>query len=316
MKVVIKIVALCWLFYVRSAFAAPVSVPDDAGHLVTLSAPARRVISLAPSLTEMIYEAGGGDRLIGAVEYSDYPPQALKVTRIGNNQQLDLERIATLKPDLALVWFHGNALREIEKLRTLGIPMLYLEPHDISDIPGAMLRIGQLLGTEAVARAAADRFRQKHERMRAAYAHRRPLRVFYEIAEKPLLTVNDKQIISDVMRVCGGINVFGKEAALVPQISTESVVAANPDVILAARIGGVGDADGATSGEGDARMRTWLAFKTVRAVRYHQIWMISEGPISRHGPRILDAVDAVCGALDQARRVYGETSAAPVPTRK
>ena len=189
------------------ATAAPVK--DDAGHTLDLSRPVKRIISLAPSLTEMIYEAGGGDKLIGAVEYSDFPPVALKIPRIGSNQKLDLELIANLKPDVAFVWYHGNALREIERLGALGIPLFYLEPHAISDIPGALERIGQLLGTDSVAKAAAQRFRARHAALRAQYSDRTPVNVFYQISSKPLMTINDQQIISDVIRLCGGRNVFG-----------------------------------------------------------------------------------------------------------
>jgi len=296
-------ICLCGVLSLGRAAEPPgkISVKDDAGQTLTLAQPARRVISLAPSLTEMLYEAGGGEYMVGAVEYSDYPVAALKVERIGNNQRLDLERIAALKPDLVLVWFHGNALREVEKLRTLGIPMFYLEPHDIADIPAAMLRIGQLVGTDKLAQQAAERFRSRHEKLRAEYAGRKPLRVFYQIAEKPLMTINDQQIISDVIRLCGGVNVFGKEPMLVPQLSTESVVAANPDVILGANMGSSGE-QGPHRAMSEARMQTWVQFSTLNAVRNRQLWFVPGDQISRHGPRILDAAQAVCTALDNARQ--------------
>jgi iron complex transport system substrate-binding protein len=152
------------------AHAAPITVKDDAGHTLVLKAPAQRVLSLAPSLTEMLFE------------YSDFPPPALKVPRIGSNQKLDLERIATLKPDLVLVWFHGNAQREVERLRALNIPMAYFEPHGIADIPGVLERIGQLMGSERVASAAATRFKARHATLQKENAGRTPIRVFYQIA--------------------------------------------------------------------------------------------------------------------------------------
>ncbi|MDP5239156.1 cobalamin-binding protein [Uliginosibacterium sp. 31-16] len=282
------------------AHAAPITVKDDAGHTLTLKAPAQRVISLAPSLTEMLYEAGGGDKLVGAVEYSDFPPQALKVPRIGSNQKLDLERIATLKPDLVLVWFHGNAQREVERLRALGIPMVWFEPHGIADIPGVLERIGRLMGSEHLASAAATNFRARHATLQKENAGRAQLRVFYQVAQKPLLTINDQQIISDVIRLCGGVNVFGKESALVPQLSTESVIAANPDVILTARMGGSGE--GPVRAMDEASLAGWLKFGSLTAVKNKQLWLIPGDTISRHGPRILDGAQAVCSALDDARK--------------
>lgn len=282
------------------AHAAPVTVQDDAGHTLTLAQPAQRVISLAPSLTEMLYEAGGGETLVGAVEYSDFPPQAKALPRVGSNQKLDLERIATLKPDLVLVWFHGNALREIERLRALDIPMFYLEPHGIADIPGALERLGRLVGSEATADAAAARFRTRHASLQKIYAGRKPVRVFYQIAEKPLMTINDHQIISDVIRLCGGVNVFGKEPMLVPQLSTESVVAANPDVILTAHMGGGGGE--ATRAMSEASLAGWLKFSRMPAVKHRQMWLIPGDAISRHGPRILNGAQAICAALEDARK--------------
>lgn len=282
------------------AHSAPITTRDDGGHALTLAQPARRVISLAPSLTEMLYEAGGGETLVGAVEYSDFPPQAKQIPRIGNNQKLDLERIATLKPDLVLVWFHGNALREVERLRALNIPMFYLEPHGIADVPAALERLGKLVGSETTANAAAARFRARHAAMQKTYAGRKPVRVFYQIAQKPLLTINDKQVISDVIRLCGGVNVFGKEPMLVPQLSTESVVAANPDVILTAHMGGGGES--ATRAMSEASLADWLKFSNMAAVRNQQLWLIPGDAISRQGPRILNGAQAVCSALDEARK--------------
>lgn len=281
------------------AQAAPIVMRDDAGHEVRLAQPARRVIALAPSLTEMVFKAGGGDRLVGTVEYSNFPPAALQVPRIGSNQKLDLERIAALKPDLVLVWYHGNGAREVERLGALGIPMFRVEPRDIAGVADALERLGRLLGTEATAARAANDFRARYAQLRQQYAGRTPLRVFYQISERPLLTINDQQIISAVMRECGGVNVFGKESALVPQLSTESVVAANPQVILTAKMGGGGNAPEPAM---DApELAGWLRFTSVEAVQRKQLWRIPGDSISRHGPRILDGMQYVCEALDQAR---------------
>jgi iron complex transport system substrate-binding protein len=278
-------------------------VTDDAHHTLTLARPFARVISLAPSLTELLYEAGAGDRLVGTVDYSDYPIQARKVPRIGSNQKLDVERIAVLKPDLVLVWFHGNAAREVDQLAALGIPMFYLEPHRIEEIPSALERIGQLMGTSHAAQAAARRFRARHASLESHHAGDTPVRVFYQITATPLLTINDQQIISDAIRLCGGRNVFGKESMLVPQLSTESVVAANPDVILTARWNAddEGSGDAVRSPE-DPSLRTWARFSKMKAVQTGQLWLIPGAQISRHGPRILDGAQAICTALDEARK--------------
>jgi iron complex transport system substrate-binding protein len=299
--------SLAFLFALLAGWAtsahAEVQAVDDAGRAVRLEKPAGRVISLAPGVTEMVYEAGGGDRLVAAVEHSDHPPAARALPRVGNGQKLDLERIAALKPDLILVWLHGNAAREVEQLSSLGFPMFLVEPRRIEDLPGVLERIGRLLGTGEAGKKAAERFRSRHAGLRSRFADRAQLAVFYQIADVPLLTVNDRHIISDVIRLCGGRNVFGKEPALVPQISTESVVAASPDVILAADMHGE-RADGARPRRavGDAAFATWRGFSRLKAVRTGQLWLIPADTISRHGPRVLDGVEAVCIALDEARR--------------
>jgi iron complex transport system substrate-binding protein len=298
-----KIVLIVLLLSGAALAQTSVHETDDAGHALKLAHPARRVISLAPSLTELVYEAGGGDYLVGTVDYSDYPSAALKLPRIGSNQKLDVERIAGLKPDLIVVWFHGNALREVEQLAALGIPSFYVEPHHIEDIPGALERIGRLLGTEKAAQAAAQRFRARHAELRARYAGRSPVRVFYQVAADPLLTINDQHIISDGIHLCGGRNAFGGEGTLVPQLSTESVVVANPQVILTARWR---DKD---SGKvvpmrdpAEPSLRMWTKFSGMRAVKTGQLWLIPGDQISRHGPRILDGVQSICTALDEARK--------------
>ena len=280
---------------------AAVRVTDDGGHTLTLVKPAERVITLAPSLTELLYEAGGGARLVGTVDYSDYPPEALKVPRIGSNQKLDVERVARLRPDLILVWFHGNATREIDQLAALGIPMFHVEPHRIEDIPGALERLGQLVGSETIARAAAQRFRARHAALRSRYSGRAQVSVFYQVDASPLLTINNQQIIADAIALCGGRNVFGKEPLLVPQLSTESVVAANPDIILTALIGGNGNPRAVRAPQ-ERSLAMWARFSRMKAVRTGQLWLIPGDAISRHGPRILDAAQEICTALDEARK--------------
>jgi len=282
---------------------AELQVTDDAGRTVRLPRPAQRVLSLAPSATELVYEAGGGARLVGTVEHTDYPPAARALPRVGGNQKLDLERIASLKPDLVLVWLHGTPGREIEQLATLGFPLFHLESRKIEDVPDALERLGRLLGAGDTAKRAAEGFRARHRSLRARFPGRAPLAVFYQVSGSPLLTINDRQLISDVLRSCGGRNVFGKEPALVPQVSTESVVAARPDVILAADPR-PGNADGVRARREPAHpaFATWRRFGSMKAVRKGQLWLVPANPISRQGPRILDAVEAVCTALEEARR--------------
>jgi iron complex transport system substrate-binding protein len=275
---------------------------DDAGHDVTLAAPAQRVITLAPSLTEIVYAVGGGARLVGTVTYSDYPVAAQALPRVGDNKRLDLERIAQLKPDLILAWYHGSSQKELERLSALGIPMFYVEPQTLEQVPTALERIGALLGTDAAARRAADSFRNGLADLRTRHRRAAPVRVFYQVWPQPLMTVNGQQIISNVIDLCGGRNIYADQPLTVPQLSTESVVAADPDVIIAARVDH-DSASGAKDGRQDAALSSWLRFTSMRAVRTRQIWTVPGDAISRAGPRLLDGAIAMCTAIDAARQV-------------
>ena len=211
--------SLCALGFAVLAAAAPpafaaISVTDDAGATVTLQRPAQRIVSLAPHVTELLFAAGGGARIVGTVAYSDYPPPARDIPHVGDNRSLDLERIAALKPDLVVVWRHGNAQKQIDRLRALGIPLFFSEPHRMSDIPRSIETLGTLLDTRASAHDAAQQFRQRVDMLRNRYASRPPVTVFYQVWEQPLMTLNGQHIFSDMLALCGGRNVFASEPLL------------------------------------------------------------------------------------------------------
>jgi iron complex transport system substrate-binding protein len=215
------------------AYAA-ITVTDDSGATVTLPAPAQRVISLAPHVTELLYAAGGGAKMVGAVSYSDYPAEAKQLPRVGDNKALDLERIVALKPDLIVVWRHGNAQRQLDRLREMHVPLFFSEPHHLDDIAVSLTKLGQLLGTSPTADAAAAAYRRDIAQLRTQYANRPPVSVFYQVWDQPLMTLNGEHMVSDVIALCGGHNVFAKLEPLVPTVSTEAVLAANPEAIFTA----------------------------------------------------------------------------------
>lgn len=275
---------------------AAISVTDDRGATVTLARPARRIVSLAPHATELLFAAGGGAHIVGTVAYSDYPPQARNISRVGNNTALDLERIVALKPDLLVVWLHGNAQLQLDKLKQLGLPMFYSEPRHLTDIPGELVRLGTLLGTPAVAQTAADDFWRRYDSLREQYAGRSPVTVFYQVWQQPLLTLNGTHMVSDVIRLCGGRNVFAGLKPLVPTVSTEAVVAANPEAMFTATMG-------ATTGKKPlASLHTWRQWPQLTAVARGNLFGIDGDWINRPGPRILDGAQAMCADLDLARQ--------------
>lgn len=274
---------------------AAISVIDDAGATVTLDKPARRIVSLAPHVTEMLYAAGGGDRIVGTVSYSDYPPQARDLPRVGDNKALDLERIAALKPDLIVVWRHGNAQKQTDRLRALGMPLFYSEPRKLESIAENLEKLGKLMGTEPVAARAAADFRQQVDTLRKTYANRAPVTVFYQVWQQPLITLNGQHMISDLLALCGGRNLFASESALAPTVSVEAVVAGNPEAMMTAGMG-------ATRPDKPlADFTMWEKWKQVTAVARNNLFIIDGDLVNRAGPRVVQGAAQICKNLDIAR---------------
>ncbi|MFN3416768.1 MAG: cobalamin-binding protein [Caldimonas sp.] len=277
------------------AQAQAVSVTDDRGHTVSLPRPAQRVISLAPHATELIFAAGGGERLVGVVEYSDYPEAAKTIRRVGDNKAVDLEAIAALKPELIVVWRHGNARRQLEKLGALGIPMYESDPRRLDDLPEALMRLGRLLGTEPAAQRAAADYRRTLQTLRERYAGRPPVTTFYQVWRQPLKTLNNDHMVSDVIRLCGGVNVFGTLEPLVPTLSDEAVLQANPEFIFTASMGATHSNRPVDSLDG------WKRFPRLTAVQRGNLFYVNGDLINRPTPRVLEGAALICEAMEGVR---------------
>ncbi|MDR5736429.1 MULTISPECIES: cobalamin-binding protein [unclassified Caballeronia] len=290
-----RFVALVALFVAMHAQAA-ITVTDDTGAPVTLPAPATRVVSLAPHVTELLFAAGGGARIVGTVSYSDYPKEAQAIPRVGDNKALDLERIVALHPDLIVVWRHGNAARQMDRLKALGIPLYFSEPKRLDDIAASIDKLGALLGTQEHARAASTAFTRNIAQLRAKYAALPPVRVFYQVWDDPLMTLNRDNVLSEVIGLCGGENVFAAEAPRVPTISTEAVLAANPEAIVTAT-------PGATKPDRALpALDRWKRWTSMTAVARGNLFGIDGDVINRPTPRIALGAAELCRDLDVARR--------------
>ena len=270
---------------------AQVRVTDDTGATVQLAAPARRIVSLAPHITEVLYAAGAGERIVGTVEYSDYPEAARQLPRVGGYSRLDLEAIAALKPDLVIAWQSGNAAAHVEKLRGLGLPLYVSQPDRVADVARSIEHYGALAGTTATAGPAARAFRERLAALQAQYAGRPPVRIFYQVWRDPLTTINGRQIISDAIRLCGGVNVFADLAGLAPKVSTEAVLSATPEAIVA-------------SGMGDERpewLDDWRRWPQLPAVARGNLFFVPPALIQRHTPRLLEGTELLCRHLELVR---------------
>jgi iron complex transport system substrate-binding protein len=276
---------------------AEIRVIDDAGKPVTLAKPARRIVSLAPHVTELLYAAGAGNRLVGAVEYSDYPDDAKRIPRVGSGFGFDMEAIVAMQPDLVIAWQSGNPSWQVARLSGLGVPVFVTEPRRLDDVAGLLERLGRLAGTEAVAAKVAGDFRRQRAQLRARYSGHPRVGVFYQVIDVSLLTVNGQHLINDVIDLCGGWNVFSDLPALTPRVDVESVLQKNPDVLLASGHAPLWPA-------WRERWRAWPAFA---AAARGNLFFIPPDLIHRHSPRILQGAEQVCAALEKARAALGHT---------
>ena len=273
---------------------AAITVRDDDGNAVTLEKPAQRILALAPHITELLFAAGGGEKIVGVVSYSDYPEAAKKIANVGDNRQYDMERIIAMKPDLIVVWMHGSAERQIAMLRQLKVPIYHSDPKKLADIPNNMERLGQLMGTEKVAAPAATQLRARLPSMSAQNAQRPPVRLFYQVWDKPLYTISGASIISDSMRVCGGQNVFGAMKVVAPVVTAEGVLQENPEAIFATSEKSDADSEGG--------LAMWRAFPSLAAVRNNNLFRLNGDLLNRAGPRMVDGTAAMCEKLELARQ--------------
>jgi len=271
---------------------AEVVVTDDLGRQVRLPRPAARIVSLAPHITENLFAAGVGDRVVAVVEHSDYPPEAATRPKVGGYSRVDVEAVLALQPDLVIAWASGNPPSAIERLVALGVPLYYSQPRTVEDIAHTLVAFGQLGGAPEAGEAAAVAFRQQLEQLRRTYANRPLVSLFYQIWDQPLRTVGGAQIISDVMALCGGRNVFAALPGLAPVVSVEAVLAANPEAIVA-------------SGMGEARpdwLDGWRRWPQLAAVAREHLFFIPPQLLQRPTPRLLQGAEQLCQALEKVRQ--------------
>jgi iron complex transport system substrate-binding protein len=274
-----------------AACHAEVSVQDDSGQTVTLVAPATRVVSLAPHLTEMAFAVGGGDAVKAVIRYSDYPAAARQLPIVGDAFALDFEAIARLKPDLVLVWTSGLNERHRARLRSLGLTVYESEIRNAAAIGLTLRRLGTLLGRADAAAVAASRFEQDWRMLREHHAGKPPVRVFWQLWQEPLMTVNREHLIGEAIEICGGSNVFAGLPLLTPTVGWEAAVAADPQLI----------ASSGAPQDGERDFARWRRFVQVSAVRQQQFTHIDGDLIGRMGPRFVQGAAALCDAIDRAR---------------
>ncbi|HEV2285791.1 MAG TPA: helical backbone metal receptor, partial [Steroidobacteraceae bacterium] len=257
-------------------------------------------VSLAPGATEMLFAAGAGTQVVATVEYSDVPPAARRVPRIGDAVAIDLERVVRIHPDVVVAWPSGGNPAQREKIARLGIPVYAQDTPRLADLAGSLRRLGVLGGTEAEAARAARAIEARLAALEHTYGGAaragRPPGVLLEIWNRPIYTVGGQQLMSDALTLCGVRNVFADLTAPGPAVDIEAVIARDPDIIVAA----------GPPGESAGWLADWQRFATLSAVRNHRLIAFEDQALSRLGPSVLDATEALCRAI---ARVEGPQTA-------
>ena len=268
-----------------------VEVYDDEGTQITLAIPAQRIVSLAPSLTELIYSAGAGENLVGVVEHSDFPAAAKALPIVGRFDLLDIERILELDPDLVVAWQTGNPRSSVHQLRQLGLTVYVAEPKSLAAIPSHIERLAVLAGKELNDLKVIYDFRQKLEVLDSKYRHQSPVTIFYQVWDRPLITAGGNELINDIIRLCGGRNVFANIRRVAPKVSREAVLKRNPEVIIASGM----------DIERPEWLDDWLRWPSLKAVANKNLFFVPPDLLQRHTPRALLGAAQICDQLDQAR---------------
>lgn len=266
-----------------------ITVIDDAGRTVTLPHVPQRIVSTAPGATEMLFAAGAGARVIATVEFSDEPPEARKIPRIGDSNAVDIERVVALRPDVVVVWEGGNNMAMVKRLESLHFPLYRHKVERLHDIPISLRRLGALTDTRAAADAAARDVEMRLAALEKRYGRstQKPT-VLLEVWNRPIYTVGGSQMMSDSLRLCGARNVFGDLKEQGPSVDVEAVIGRDPQVIVAVAPPGVS--------------REWLAewkrFASLRAVRDGRLVPFEDKRLSRLGPSAVGGTEALCEAIN------------------
>lgn len=257
------------------------------------SVPAQRAITLTPHITELIFAAGAGDKIAATVTSSNYPPAALDIPRIGDGLNINVEKALAMRPDLVVAWQASTAALTLAPMLTrLDIPLIYSAPRTLQDIPAEIIRFGKIFDTSSIADPIAAALSRQLYDLAKHYAHKPPVSVFIEVGTAPLYTIGNDPLLNDALRICGGVNIYAGAAVAAPQVSAESVLVAQPAVIITSA------SDHTRLAEAQQR---WSRLHLTAALQGH-IYGIDPDQLFRPGPRMVDATESLCRYLDAARQ--------------
>ncbi|WP_462150817.1 cobalamin-binding protein [Pseudoalteromonas xiamenensis] len=256
--------------------------------------PAARIVALAPHIIENLFVIGAGDRIVGTVDYADYPEAALGIPRIGGYHGIQLEKLLALEPDLVIAWQTGNKKDDLAKIESLGIPVMYSNATSLEAVSEEIRRFGQLTGLTENANRVAMRFDAKLKMLRAHYQSSSSLRAFYQLWPDPMMSVNRKTWIHELMTLCHVENVFAEASNEYPQISLENVLHAKPEVIIVPH----------EKTKKQVEFIDWSRWPEIPAGKFDQVVDVDADLLHRYTTRVLDGVEEMCDKLNASREFY------------
>jgi iron complex transport system substrate-binding protein len=300
--------SVVWIYLAALAGANGCGKTDGGVDVTpTIGEPRTRIISLAPHLTELVFTAGAGNFLVGVVEFSDFPAAARQLPRVGDSYRIDYEVVSRLAPDLILVWPSGTPPEVVNRLRELGFEVLALEPSRLDDIADHVLTIGQYAGTGQTASIEAAKFRAELQALSQRHKNSLSLRVFYQVSSQPYFTITGSHVIDEIIDLCGGQNVFADLNGLAPAVTLESILVADPEVII-----GSVTVTGEPGPQRDEWRTPWLRWQRLTAVRNNNLFSVSADLVNRSSTRIIAGARQICADLEIAREQQAEVAAAMI----
>lgn len=267
--------------------ANDIHVRDYQDRELVLKKSAQRIVALSPHIVENLFAIGAGKQIVATVDYADFPEAALNIPRVGGYNISSVEAIVAYKPDLVIFWGSGNSQKILQHLIRLNIPVYVDEPSQIKDIAQSLLDFGRLSGNDEKAEKVTAHFLNTYADLGSRYARENKVRVFYQIWDDPLQTLNGSHITSDLINLCGGENIFAEEPSIAPVISMEAIFERNPEVILASGI----------STERPSWLDAWRKYPQLKAVRNEHLMFIPADISQRHTTRIMDGAKRLCAML-------------------
>ncbi len=278
---------LLFLFIGSNSYGA--NFTDEVGRKVELLAPPQRLVSVAPSVTEVLFALGLGERVVGVSTYCNYPPEALKKEKVGGYITPSVEKIIALRPDLVIGTADGDLKSLVNKLASLGIPVYITNPRSVSGVITSILHIGEVTFSQLAAKRVVDSMERKMETVREKVQGRPRLRVLHVLAYDPLISSGKGTFGDDLIRLAGGTNVAQSAQGKHPRYSMEEMIARNPEVIILSSM---------KSKDPLADQRQWWErWKEISAVRFGRIYVIDSDLIHRPSPRIVDGLEEMAKAV-------------------